>query len=163
MEKFTITIPCKPYVKRFVDLTFGNPAEISKDKELYQFFRAKLQKKSFKYDRRYASFHKYTNEFTVKISVDDFYRHGWDFSATDIISINMMLERKTKALLYRVVGFYSAFGYSLTESIAYFQKEYAFTEAIWPFESIYKDCQRNLAIQRTEVLELLTKIIKRVD
>jgi len=162
MEKFQVKIPCKPYVRRFVELTYGCPADISKDKDLYKYFRSKIHKKTFKYEKRYQLLKKYPAEIIIKISMDDFYRYGWDFSSTDIIDINIVLEQKAKNLLYKVVGIRCSFGNSLSDSIALFQKEYGFTEDVWSFDSIYKDCQRNLKVYKGDMDELVSKYINNV-
>jgi hypothetical protein len=143
-------------------LTYGSQAEISKDKVLYAYLRSKMHRKTFKNDKRYLLLKKYSSEITIKISTEDFYRHGWDFSLTDIVDINRMLEQKAKALLYKTVGIRCSFGNSLSESIALFQKEYEFTEDIWSFDSIYKDCQRNLKVFKGEMNELVSKYINNV-
>ena len=160
MEKFQVNIVCKPYVRRFIELNYGSPAELSKDRDLYAYFRSKLHKKTFKNDKRYSStLQKYSAEIAIKINRDDFYRYGWDLSATDMIAFNLMLERKTKDFLYNKVGIQIAFGSSLSESISSFQKKYGFTEDVWAKESIYKDCQRNLGINKVEIREYLSKMM----
>ena len=105
---------------------------------------------------------KYTDEIDIKISKDDFYRYGWEISMTDNVAFNRMMELKTKILLYKTVGIYLSFGYSLIESIARFQEQYGFSEDIWPKESIYKDCQRNLNIHKKEIDECISKIIDNI-
>jgi hypothetical protein len=164
MEKFRIRFPCKPYIKRYVEIIFGNPAELSKDKILYDVFRSMLRKKSLRYDQsRYKTIGKYTDEIDIKISRDDFYRYGWELSRTDIVAFNAIMEGRAKLLLYETISLYRAFNYKLTESIALFQSKYEFTEEIWSFEAIRKDCQRNLKIHKGDMEKLIAEMIKKFD
>ena len=163
MEKFRVKFPCKPYVRRYMEITFGNPADLSKDKALHDIFRTKLRKMSLRYDKnRYDSHEKYSVEIDIKISRDDFYRYGWELSATDTVALNRIMEGLAKELLYKTVGFHMAFNYKLTECIAIFQTRYGFTEDIWPQDSIYKDCRRNLKVQK-DGMNPVAEYVKKFD
>jgi hypothetical protein len=163
MEKFCVKIPCKSYARRWIELTFGDPAELSKNKILYNFFLSKLQKKSFRYDQlRYDAFAKYRDQINIKLSKDLFYRYGWELSRTDIVAFNMIIEKMTKAFMYKRVGIYHAIGHSLSASIEHFQETYEFTEGIWHKESIYRDCQRNLKAESKEIDEWISLIVKKM-
>jgi hypothetical protein len=108
-----------------------------------------FRKGSLRYDRnRCADADRYGAEIDIKISRDDFYRHGWELSATDISAFNNIMAGHAKFLLYKTVGLYRAFNYRLTECIDIFQNKYGFSEDVWPQESIRKNCRRNLKIQK---------------
>jgi hypothetical protein len=162
MEKFKVTIPCKPYVKQFIELNFGSPADISKDRDLYDVFRSKLKKKSFRHEKVYSTFGKYSENIDIKISRDDFYRYGWELSRTDVVSFNRIMEGRVKILMYSIVGSHLASGMALTESIEYFQDNFSFPETVWPKEAIYKDCQRNLRVKKNELKSDISKIIDKI-
>lgn len=172
MGKFLVKIPCKPYVKRFLEINFGDPdnlnsgkaVDISKDKALYAEFRSKLEKKSFRHEIIYnkLALKRYSDEITIKITQDDFYRYGWELSKTDIVYLNRIFEGKAKILMYTVVGSHFAMGTSLTDSIDYFQDKFLFPEDIWPKESIYKDCQRNLEIEKNSISQNISEFIDKI-
>jgi hypothetical protein len=164
MQKFRIKFPCKPYVRRYIELTFGNPAELSKDKVLYDIFVSKLRKKSFRYDR--SSYHaqpQYSAEIEIKLGWDVFYRYGWELSQTDTTALNILMEGKAKQLLYETIRLYRAFNYKITESVTLFQERYGFPEAVWPAESIRKECMRNLKVHPDNMKELVAEIVKKVE
>jgi hypothetical protein len=164
MKKFRVKFPCKPYVRRYIEITFGNPAEFSRDRTLYEIFRSKLCKKTRRYDRnRYPTLGKYTDEIDIRISGDDFYRYGWELSRTDTVAINAIMEGQAKLLLYKTVSLYLSFNYKLTESVALFQTRYGFTEDIWPQESIRKECQRNLKTHKGEMNSLIAEMIEKFN
>jgi hypothetical protein len=103
-----------------------------------------------------------TEEIDVKISQDDFYRYGWELSKTDIIYMNSLFEGRCKLLMYTVVGAHVAVGMTLSGSIDYFQDKYYFPEDIWQKESIYKDCQRNLRIDKNEIYSTISGVIDKI-
>lgn len=164
MEKFLVKIPCKSYVKRFIEINFGSPADLSKDKSLYNIFRSKLEKKSFRNESIFNTyaFSRYSEEISIKISRDDFYRLGWELSKTDIVSFNQILEGRAKMLMYTIVGALTSMGMPRTDSIDYFQEKYMFTEDIWPKDSIDRDCKRNLEISKNEILGNITEFIDKI-
>lgn len=172
MGKFLVKIPCKPYVKRFLEINFGDPdnlnsgkaVDISKDKALYAEFRSKLEKKSYRHELLFNTyaFKRYSDEINIKISQDDFYRFGWELSKTDIVYMNQVFEGRTKILMYTIVGSRVAMGISLTDSIDYFQDKFFFPEDIWPKESIYKDCQRNLDIEKNSISQSISELIDKI-
>lgn len=172
MGKFLVKIPCKPYVRRFLELNFGDPdnlnsgtaIDISKDKALYTELRMKLEKKSYRHDNVYnrLALTRYSDEIAIRITQDDFYRYGWELSKTDIVYMNRLFEAKAKILMYAVVGSHLAMGTSLTDSIDYFQNRFFFPEDVWPKESIYKDCQRNLAIEKNAISQNLSHFIDKI-
>jgi hypothetical protein len=123
--------------------------------------REKLKKQSLRRETIYNKFEKYKDEVSIYITQDDFYRYGWDLSKTDIVTINKFIEGKVKILLYTIVGSYVAIGIPLSESISLFQEKYKFTEDIWSRDSIYKDCIRNLEVEKNSISkELFTMIDK---
>ena len=162
MKKFRVILPCKPYVKRFIEQNFGNPADLSKDKDLYNEFRSRLKKQSVKYDHRYINSERYSEEIEIRITQDDFYNFGWELSKTEIVTLNRKFEARAKTFLYTIVGVKHAMGVSLWDSIEYFQEKYDYPEAIWPKESIYKDCQRNLKIKKNVLSDNISSIIDNI-
>jgi hypothetical protein len=173
MSKFLVKFPCKPYVKRFLEVNYGDidnidsnkPVDFSKDRALYSEFQQKLKlNKSLRYDLRYSNLalDRYSEEIDVKISQDDFYRYGWELSKTDIIYMNSLFESRCKLLMYTVVGAHVAAGMTLSGSIDYFQDKYYFPEDIWQKESIYKDCQRNLRIDKNEIYSTISGVIDKI-
>ena len=165
MPKFSINIPCKPYVKRFLELNYGCPVDFTKDKTDNPDLRRKLERKNTRYDARLEGcWHiRYTDSVEVKITRDDFYRYGWELSKTDMVDFNRQMEARAKTFMYVIVSTRMSLGMSQTDSISYFQKTYNFPEMIWPAESINKDCQRNLTICKNEILNNISLLIDKIS
>ncbi len=163
MKQFSVKIICKPYVKQFLLNVFGGdgvtPLDISRDKLLYQDFRNRLKKPSFRFESLYPTSHKYREEIRIKISKEDFYCYGWELSRTDMISFNRIVEAQVKLSLYAYVTPMVCMGIPLSDAVDGFQREQGYPEFVWPKESIYKDCQRNLSINkdffRKEILNII--------
>lgn len=162
--KFTITLPTKPYVKRFLELNYGNPVDFTKDRMLYPILRKKLEKKSHRHDKYYSRMNqiRYTDEVVLTITQDDFYRYGWELSLTDTIAFNKEMETRAKMFMYMIVSPRLGFGMDLTSAIRYFQTRYLFPEEVWPLDSIEKDCRRNLTITKNELIENISELIDKI-
>lgn len=152
---FTIQVPCKSYSRHFLELKFGTPVNLQKDKLLYKQLALCLEKNSDRYKKRYEalSFSNYTDIATILIKRPDFYKLGWDLTRTEIVEFNQAIELKAKSFMHSFIAPRVALGFSWTETILLFQEEYGFTEDIWTHEAIRKECQRNLNIDRGELFK----------
>lgn len=158
---FTVDLPVKPYVKAYIESTFGNPANLAKDPEAKEQWRRCLSKPSKRFDSRYKdfSFARYSAIATILITEDDFYRHGCELSKTDIIAFGKFMERRAKFLMRTVVNAYMLI-MKKRDAILKFQQGFGYSEDSWPFDSIKKDFDRsapgdmiNLAAGLTETME----------
>lgn len=148
MREMVMTIPCKRYVKRFLEHNFGSPADLTRDAELYEDLRSRLVTPSRRRDSRvdYACLDKYEDEVKIRIAEDDFYRYGWELTNTDIVRFNRRIELRVKLLMHSVVSSYLSMGIHLNMAVSYFQAKFDYGEDVWKKESIIKDCQRNLSV-----------------
>lgn len=162
--KFSITIPCKPYVKRYLEMTYGNPVDFTKDNAIYPVFRKKLEKPNNKRRATYkdCKLEKYTETVCCKILQTDFYQFGWELTTTDIINFNKEIEGRAKLFMYLIISSRISFGMAQTDAIRYFQDRFEFSESVWPAESIYKDCQRNLTVSKNEIIENISELIDKI-
>ncbi len=136
-------------------MKYDNPVNLVKDKVLYRQLILSLHKKSNKYRKRYESlaFSNYTENVTIVIKRNDFYRHGWDLTRTEIVEFNQAVEMRAKALMRSYIAPRIGVGYNWTDAINEFQQEFGFTEDIWSFEAIRKECQRNMKVERGELFK----------
>lgn len=165
-EKFCVTIPVKPYVKRFIELNYGLPADFSKDPEMHKFFMNLLRKPDTSRDKKYPErLCTYTQTVEVLISQHDFYRYGWELTRTDIVSFGKHFEMRSKSMMRSFVGVYVAIGLPAYISISKFQERFNFDENYWPYESIKKDFYRNGSDEKidfdSEIFNKIDKIILR--
>lgn len=162
--KFSITIPCKSYVKRFLELNYGTPVDFTRDKTIYPLFRQKLKRQSTRHDNAYSAFplQKYSSTVELKITEDDFYNIGWELTTTEIVKFNKEIEGRAKLFMYLIVSTRISFGMNVTDAVRYFQERFEFTEDVWQSESIIKDCQRNLTVHRNEIIENISELIDKI-
>jgi len=161
--QYVVSLPVKPYVKRFLELNYGIPVDLATDKKLLNYFRRCLTKPQITYDNtRFAKFSMfYTETVNILISEADFYKYGWELSKTDIVGFGREIESNTKFFMKNIISCYSSH-MELSRAICLFQEKYGFTEDIWSYQSIKKEFQRNgLKIKidfSTEITEKIEKI-----
>jgi len=142
-QKFTISVPVKPYVKRFLEINYGSPVDFSKDPKALKTFRNLLRKPSTRFDTKYPDSRIYNKpEVEIYISEDDFYRYGWELTKTNITAFGKYFEENVKFFMRTVVGVYTGIGLPLKDSILKFQEKYGFDEDTWNYDSIKKDYYR---------------------
>ena len=161
-QKFTITIPVKPYVKRFLEFNYSLPIDFVKDPLVNKFFRSLLRKPNTQYENKYPDvICTYTETVEIVISEHDFYRYGWELTKTDIVSFGRYFEDRTKALMRSVVGINIGLGIPVNKSITDFQDRFDFNEDTWRYEAIKKDFYRHGKVQKIDFHnEIFLKIEK---
>jgi len=161
---FTIQVPCKSYSKHYLELKYGDPVLLMRDKLLYRQLVLSLEKNSNRYRKKYESlaFSNYTEVVNITIKRNDFYRLGWDLTRTEIVEFNQAIEMKAKTFMHAFIAPRIAVGFNWTETIESFQDEFGFTEDIWSFEAIRKECQRNLNIDRGELFKRILNNINNI-
>lgn len=161
-KEFTIKIPVKPYVKRFLELNFGDPVYFHIDKEDYNELRRCLNK-SRRWDNKYSKFLcTYRETVTVLLSEDDFYRFGWDMTATNVVRFNSRFEKNAKTLMRSMVGIYNALGLPMNVSITKFQDKFYFDENCWHYETIRKDFQRRGYVEKIDFENEIFNKVERI-
>lgn len=143
---YTISIIAKPYIKRFIQNTYGDPANINSSPILREKLISSLTKPCYKYDNtRYdKQIFGYTETIEIIITNDQFYRYGWELSNTDMIAFNKLAEHEIKLVMR---NFISTCLYlpnmQIKDAIELFQKQFNFTDEDWSFSAIQKDFYRN--------------------
>ena len=150
--QFNVSVPVKPYVKRFLEINFGNPVDFRNYPRENEMFRRMLRKPDTAVEHMYpGEMTKLTQQVEVFISEREFYRHGWELTKTDVVSFGKYFEKQTKFLMRSVVSTYVSFGMPIDRSIQEFQRRYQMEEEYWPFDSIQKDFYR---MRKNEDLQL---------
>lgn len=165
-QKFRVAIPVKPYIRGFINLNYGNPADFTPDPHTNLFFLGLLKKPNTLRDNLYPDeICTYTQEVEVLISGHVFYKYGWELTKTDIVAFGRYFEKKAKFFMRSFVGMYHGVGLPFSESIAKFQKRFGFDEDSWPYESIKKDFYRrgesHIIDFDNEIFQKMEKIILR--
>jgi hypothetical protein len=142
--QFFVNVQCKPYVKRFLEINFGNPADLSYDYTLKNLLRRCLKKPVKKLDKKLGLLStRYTATIQVKISEDEFYRYGWELTKTDTVTFGQEIEERVKFMMRTMVAVNISLTGSIKMSIFRFQDRYCYGEDIWPYDSIKKEFYRN--------------------
>ena len=159
-EKFVVTIPIKYYVKRFIELNYGLPADFSNNPDIQKELRRCLRKPDVRWDYKFNdTMCGYTEKLEILISQDDFYRYGWEFSKTDVINFGKMFEMIIKRRMREIVKIYCEVGGSIRDSIRKFQTEFSMEEEYWPYESIKKEYFRHRPDYSLSIMDELSKKI----
>lgn len=163
-KMFSITIPCKPYVKRFLIQNFGFPVNLYTHQNPFIYlFRQFLAKPDYRKDKKMEINTNLTDSVEFIISSDDFYRHGWEISYTDISVLNGSFEKATKLFMRNCISFDVSLTGSVAKSIRKFQTRYDYPEEVWNFQAIKKDLDRNVIQFKididTEVSDQIQKIV----
>ena len=161
VPRFTVSIPVKPYVKRFLEINYGLPVDFSSSPECLKFFQNLLRRPNYARDKQYPdTFYAYTETVEVVISQDDFYRYGWELSKTNVVAFGKRYETRAKVKMRSLVGFYIAMGLPINKGIEKFQDRFRFEEEIWHYEAIKKDFYRN---GQVEVVDFNNEIYKKIE
>lgn len=154
----TIQIPVKPYVHRFLELNFGSPANLSKDKSLQNTIRKFLSKNNP------CSLSGISDRYSMKIKIiisdDDFYRYGFEMSEKNIRNFGHIVEFRAKFFMNQMVLNYSMF-MNQKDAILKFQNRFGFSEDIWPYESIKKNFYRAGIFHDNILDEVISKFEKK--
>ena len=140
---FTVTVPVKLYVKRFLENNFGNPVNFNGHPREKDFFYRMLKRPIRHYDSRYREeMPKFNSVVRIEITQSCFYQHGWELSRTDTVAFGKHFERNAKMLMRTMIGTYISFGMPVNIAITNFQQRFKMEEEYWSFESIQKDFLR---------------------
>lgn len=138
---FTIKIPCKTYVKAYLEFNCGNLVDLSLMPDLLKEFKICLDKKPE--HRESANLTLYCETVTIIIPPDWFYRYGWEMNKENIIDFNKRVEMKVKFFMRQYIAINNSLGTPLITCIREFQTSFGFSEDIWSWDSIRKDFERN--------------------
>lgn len=140
----TIMIPVKPYVKRYLEINFGDPVDFSCNKYYQSHLRKMLIRPLYRDENKYSDkMSRYSTFVRAIISLDDIERYGCEITKSDVVRFNNLFTFQVKFLMRTMVGFRVAMGISPKDAILKFQERYSFGEDVWPYESIVKDFYRN--------------------
>ena len=141
-SKFFVTIPVKPYVKRYLEINYGSPVCFDDHPDEKTRLVAFLKKPNHRYDQKFCEeLRHHTETVEVLISKDDFMRYGFELSKTDIIAFGKRFEGTVKMVAKLYIQFKK--GYSnLKDSVIDFQDLYDLSD-YWDYESIKKEIDRN--------------------
>lgn len=141
---FTVFVPVKPYVKRFIETHFGLPANFIPHSEEYKLVQKCLCDPTTRYDNKLEmKMCTYTETVEILVSQDIFYRFGWEFTRSDTVIFGKYFERQIKFYMINYISIYIGLGLTIKEAVKQFQEFYQMEEQYWSFESISKHYYRH--------------------
>lgn len=142
MNHFTIEIPCKSYVKAYLENNCGRPVDLKHLPSLMEEFRRALAKMpSHKDDSKKKAVHE--DKVQIIIPPNFFYRYGWEMEEDNVRDFNVKIEHTVKYIMRQYVSLNHSMGIPVATCIRDFQEKYCFPETVWCFDSIKKDFYRN--------------------
>jgi hypothetical protein len=146
-EEYTITIPCKPYVRRYLVNRFGNPVNLKADKYFYKYFQSLLERKVHR-DNHRTSFKRYGRliyheEVDIGITEDTFQRWGYDMNRKAVYDFNAFVEHDIKKQARIFILTLQSVGWKRWRAIREFQESWGFKEDEYSGEAILQDIKRN--------------------
>ena len=157
---FTTKVHCKKYVKAFLELNCGTPADLSFLPEIKSEFTRCLSKKPS--HREKSEIANWPDTISIIIPHDDFYRYGWEINREKEMDFNRMVEQRVKFFMRQYVGHNHSLGIPVAVCIREFQDRFGFAEPIWPFESIKKDFDRNGKVPELKTVKELRNEINKI-
>jgi len=143
----TITIPCKPYVKKFLINSFGNPADLSYDKHIKKYFLHLLSRRVHRNAARvnFKEYGKliYHEEVQIAINEEEFNRYGFSMHRKAVFDFNLFLEGYIKSMTRLFILTCQSFGMKRMQAIREFQETFGFSEDDYSSENILQDIKRN--------------------
>jgi hypothetical protein len=150
---FTIKIPCKKYVKAYLEINCGSPVNLHHLPDLLEEFRRGLARKPC--HRETSELAVFRDTVTVIIPSDMFYRHGWELNKENILDFNRNVELKVKFFMRQYVAVNKSLGCPVSCCIREFQTEFGFFEPVWSYESIKKDFDRHGSVPELKIIREL--------
>lgn len=168
---YTIRLRCKRYVQRYLIYNYGcrdreHPlmVEIRKDPQLREFINRAIKEPEARRDKWLSTFEgkKRNCEVEIRISADQFVRHGWHLTMTDETKLNSLLEARCKSNLLTFLTLQFVINENIETAIQMFYKKFGFSEKSWPSDSIRKIWSRrpvkNDIALKNEFNGIITKI-----
>ncbi len=150
---FTIKIPCKAYVKAYLEINCGTPVDLTHLPDLLDEFRRGLSRKPEHRESTEAALCR--DVVTIIIPNDMFYRYGWEMNRENILDFNRKIEMKVKFFMRQYVSVNKSFGVPVANCIREFQEGFGFTEPVWSYESIKKDFDRHGRVPELKIIREL--------
>jgi len=160
MNYFTIEIPCKSYVKVYLETNCGNPVDLQHLPDIQTLVMRNLKKKQDY--RKTDPICNYNDKVIVMISPKVFYRYGWEITKEGIREINSFSEQRIKYVMRQFVFFNNKLGQPVASCVRDFQQKFSFTEDVWNYESIKKDYQRHILDKDTPKMKDMKKEINKI-
>jgi hypothetical protein len=159
-NNFTIKIPCKKYVKAYLEINCGTPVNLQHLPDLLDELRRGLDKKPGHRESAFLAL--CMDSATVIIPPDMFYRYGWEMNKENILDFNRKVEKKVKFFMRQYIAINNSLGTPVANCIREFQEQFGFYESVWSYESIKKDFDRHGEVPKLMTIKEFKREINKV-
>lgn len=157
-----VKVPCKPYVKKFLISSYGNPVNVKKDKHIYKYLQKVLERKLHRNNGR-ASFKQYGKmiyheEVELVINKDTFKHNGFDLHREDVTDLNAIFEGHIKKIICVFIFALMSCGFKKINAITEAQKVFGFSEDDMSTELIIQACKREGQLRKKIISQVTCNI-----
>lgn len=142
-----ITIPCKPYIKNFIEKSFGVPADLSLDDNINKTFLLLINRKTVRNKKRTSSpgygSKVYRESVVIEVDEDSMPEDPNNISKKALQEFNLALESYIKTMARIFIFTCENFGMKRMEAIREFQDTFGFSNELFNEENILQDIKRN--------------------
>ena len=141
MSTFNIKIPCKKYVKAYLENNCGIPVDLNQLPKLKDMFISFLNKKPINSEPLYKTIR--LDSVTIHIFLGWPHPYGYRLNKEDLFNFTQDIEQMVKYNMRQFIGLNRAIGIPYALCIREFQDKFGFPESIWSYQSIKKDFDRH--------------------
>lgn len=136
----TTVIPVKPYVKRHLENSFGNPTLMRRDSAIGKYFYSLLEGASDDGSDEYKG---YSESVTIHIPYHVFLKKGCVLTKASIIEFNNFVEDLIKMQMHSMLDtLIEVNGTEIKKAIDFYYGSFNFDETVFPYETIKKSYYR---------------------
>lgn len=136
----TTVIPVKPYVKRHLENSFGNPTLMRRDSAIGKYFYSLLEGASDDGSDEYKG---YAETVTIHIPYHVFLKKGCVLTKASIIEFNNFVEDLIKMQMHSMLDtLIEVNGTEIKKAIDFYYESFNFDETVFPYETIKKSYYR---------------------
>ena len=158
---FTVDVCVKTYVKRFLELNCGNPADLTMLQEINDYFLNKLKHPSKQRDTCIVA-PSDDDTIQIRISEDTFYRYGWEMTRTNQRQFSHHIEINIKFMWRNFIAVNTSMGIPVAKCIREFQNNSGLTEEYLKYDTIKKDYDRNVKVVKGHVIQSFREEINKI-
>lgn len=138
----TFDLPCKPYVKHYLEHCFGAPAYLRSDSMIGKYFFKLLENPDNRFDLNAESKHN-TALCVFEIKEDVFLRKGYMLSPTNARDFNRFVEDHLKTQINQLLDLIGNFkGDQIKYAIDIVYDKFDMDETVLPYETIKQSYYR---------------------
>lgn len=141
MDYIDINVPTKAYLKKYMESEYGNPITMTRGDKYGSLLLLMLEKNSREYD---WNFQHCKSSMTIRLKTKWYHRKGTDFSKTNILYLNTIIEADFKMMMRTYV--YAKLDHfppqKKKDAILSFLTLWGVTHDEMPYETAKKDIDR---------------------